>query len=150
MSCTDHAKREMESSWGKFEEMDSMQQLACNNVLDLLKVFSGQEHSGMSAPYVIDLFSKLAKFKPLGPLTGNEEEWGEDVDGEGLQQNNRCSNVFRRPDGSAYDIDGKVFIDPNEVSYTSKDSRTEVKFPYMPKTEYIKVDKDGQPIESNE
>ena len=35
------------------------------NVLELLDVFSKQGHSGFSAPYCIDMFQKLALFKPL-------------------------------------------------------------------------------------
>ena len=38
--------------------------------LDLLKVFTEQGHSGMSAPYAISLFKRLANWEPISPLTG--------------------------------------------------------------------------------
>lgn len=107
------------------------------NILELLKVFADQGHSGFSASYCIDLFTKLARYEPLCPLSGADDEW---VDvGHGLEQNKRCSKVFRQ-DGKAYNIDGKVFMLPDGGTYTSAESRVYITFPYMPKTEYVEVD----------
>jgi len=75
-------------------------------------------------------------FKPWSPLTGEDNEWNEI--GDGLEQNRRCSHVFRQ-DGEAYDINGKVFTDADGGSYTSIDSRVPVTFPYTPETEYVTV-----------
>ena len=52
---------------------DEMQEAICNHVMKLLEVFSEEGHSGSTAPYAINLFSKLAKFEPVAPLTG--EDW---------------------------------------------------------------------------
>src|SRR3546814_11262809 len=57
----------------------------------------------------------------------------------GTQQNKRCPHVFRDKDGTAYDIDGKVFVEESGGSYTNRDSRVEVSFPYVPHTEYVQV-----------
>lgn len=57
-------------------------------------------------------------------------------------QNKRCSHVFKDKDGNAYDIDGKVFREPDGCCFTSKDSFVPVTFPYTPKTEYVDVPKD--------
>lgn len=109
--------------------------------LELLKVFEDQGHSGSSAPYAVALFEKLAMQKPIAPLTGNDDEWGEAFDMEGTQQNKRNSAVFRDADGQAYFIDGKVFwewathpdIDdgkPFKSYFTSRDSRVNIEFPW--------------------
>lgn len=121
------------------QPIDEMQQMMCNQLLVLLDVFSNHNHSGSSAPYAIDLFKKLAMFKPLGPLTGKDTEWGEPFDEKGTVQNNRCSHVFKDPNGQAYDIDGKIFREPNGMCYTSGNSRVNVTFPYYPKSKYVDV-----------
>ena len=105
----------------------------------MIREFCAEGHSGMSAGISVGVFSALARYEPLTPLTGEDAEWGEAYDHDGTQQNLRCSHVFRRPDGTAYDINGKVFREPNRCSYTSSDSRVDIKFPYTPKTEYVDV-----------
>jgi hypothetical protein len=104
--------------------------------LELLKVFSEQGHSGMSAPYAIALFEKLASWKPIAPLTGEDDEWNEV--GEGTWQNRRNSAVFKKEDGQAYWMDGIVWY-RNEVDedgkeyksyFTNRDSRIYIKFPW--------------------
>ena len=116
---------------------DDMQKAICENVLAMLKVFSDGQHSGSTAPYALGMFKQLAAFKPLGPLTGEPVEWG-DV-GNGLRQNKRCSSVFLDVDGRAYNIDGKVFKEPNGNCYTNNESNVYIKFPYTPTTEYVSV-----------
>jgi len=155
-----HAEREFRAAgWldadGKY--CDEMQEAICNNVLKLLEVFSDEGHSGSSAPYAIGLFSELAKFKPLKPLTGEDWEWL--AVGEGMYQNIRCGTVFKQPDrfsGQPYDINGKVFWewyadDGGEVSkdsYTNGESAVPIEFPYKQKTEYVFVPTPEYPNES--
>ena len=107
--------------------------------LELLKVFSEQEHSGSSAPFAVALFEKLALWKPIAPLTGEDAEWNEVS--ENLWQNKRNSAVFKDETGQAYWIQGKVFwewathpdIDygkPFKSYFTSRDSRVNIEFPW--------------------
>ena len=107
------------------------------NVMELLNVFAKQGHSGSSAPFCVGYFKKLALFEPLSPLQGTDDEWVEIS--ENTWQNKRASNVFKDGKGRAYDINGKVFREPNGSCYTDKDSNVDVNFPYVPKTEYIDV-----------
>lgn len=106
-------------------------------VLDLLRVFADQGHSGSSAPYAVGIFERLASWKPLTPLTGHDDEWNEV--GEGVYQSKRASNVFKDSDGNAYQIDGIVFwewFEDEETGerhksyFTCSDSRVPVTFPY--------------------
>lgn len=140
-----HLDREFEAmGWATEQPKDGdpdPQVWVYENLKDLLEAFSKQGHSGSSAPYVTRLFSKLAAFEPLGPLTGVDSEWG-DVSGiseDPTYQNKRCSHVFKGEDGKAYDIQGKVFREPDGACFTNYESRVPVTFPYTPKTEYVDV-----------
>ena len=130
---------------GKFK--DEWQELICTQVLELLTLFSEHGHSGSSAPYAINLFKKLASFEPVGPLTGEDWEWGEvDFGPEMKYQNKRCGHVFKNAAGEAYDSEGIIFWewftdkDTGEkfkTYFTSKDSRVPVTFPYVPERKYV-------------
>jgi hypothetical protein len=129
-----HAKQEMAIAW---PDKDPMQDLMCQQVLELLRVFSSHGHSGSSAPYAINLFKALANFEPIVPLTGADSEWNQI--GSNFWQNKRCSHVFKELDGRAYDGRGKIFREPNGCCYTNSNSRVYITFPYTPKTEYVDV-----------
>lgn len=135
------AKRELVGIGYKLDDPEEgPNQWMVQNLLDLLRVFSTQGHSGSSAPYLVGLFEKLAMHKPLGPLTGADSEWFDH--GDGMCQNIRDSRVFKQPDrfdGQAYFLDGKVFREPSGACYTNRDSMVPVTFPYTPTTEYVDV-----------
>ncbi len=129
--------------------------------LELLKVFSEQGHSGMSAPYAVALFEKLALWKPIAPLTGEDDEWNHV--GESTWQNRRNSVVFKGEDGQAYWIEGRVFwewathpeIDdgkPFKSYYTSRESRVNITFPWTQpdQSEYVFVPTEEFPNEELE
>lgn len=108
-------------------------------VLKLVREFSAEGHSGMSAGIATGILKELLMFRPLTPLTGEAEEWTEC--GTGVFQNKRCSHVFME-NGKAYDIEGRIFREPNGAAYTNWDSRVPVAFPYTPKSEIIDVGAD--------
>lgn len=155
MSYIDHAKRELEIlGYDLNQTEEDPNKWICENVLELLEVFAKQGHSGSSAPYAIDMFSKLARHENLSPLTGDESEWNDCHDD--VKQNNRLSNVFIK-NGIAYNIDGYVFwswverdLYEDEEGYPGKTkfkscfisgmSRKRVDFPYTKEEpEYIQV-----------
>lgn len=135
-NLVDYAKDELKRI-GMIDSGEAYNDLAAKAILDLIELFASQGHSGFSASYVINTFSRLAMFKPLSPLTGEDDEW--DDAGNGCLQNKRYSAVFKEKDGTVYNIEGKVFTDDGEVWYTSKDSIVDVTFPYTvpDKPEYI-------------
>lgn len=152
-----HAVREFRAAGWTDENdnfYDEMQKAICDHVLTLLDIFAAEGHSGSSAPYAIDLFSKLAKFEPVAPLTGEDWEW-EDA-GDGVFQNKRCSHVFKqadRFDGQAYDIDGKIFWEwwtspetgeKHKTYYTCRESFVPIVFPYTPVSEYVYRESDSE------
>lgn len=144
MSYKSHAMREFKAAGWLNEDdtfKDEMQEMICNHVFKLLDVFSDEGHSGSSAPYAINLFTKLASWKPIAPLTGEDWEWADvsESSGRTLYQNKRLSSVFKEgEDGIAYNIDGKVFWewfkgedgDVFKSYFTSRDSRVNITFPY--------------------
>ena len=127
----------------EFENLgqDEMQLEMNQCVRELVFVFGTQGHSGFSASYARSVLNELLAYKPLTPLSGHDREWVEV--GDGLYQNKRYSTVFKdksRYNGQAYNIDGKVFVEPNGATFTGVDSVVLVDFPYEPKTEYVKVE----------
>lgn len=132
MSLHEYAEREMALAW---PESDDMQDAIKKDVLQIIDIFSEQGHSGMSGAYVLNVLGRLLRFKPLSPLTGSDEEWGEPGH-DFSQQNKRCSSVFRKnfDNSTAYDSDGKVFSDDGgETFYSCYESHIPVTFPYFPK-----------------
>ena len=144
MGLLDYAKRELDYAFPG--EQDGMQQLAMENVMELLEKFCEQGHSGMSAPYVLGLFNRLVNWHPIKPLTGEEDEWKEAYGENEMQQNKRCSHVFRyhHDNSTAHDSHGKVFIDKDGCGYTCAESSVPITFPYeVPdKPEYVQRDLD--------
>lgn len=124
----DYAKRELKYLLDSEEEYDNRMAEA---VLELLNVFAEQGHSGFSASCCIQLFSRLAKYKPLGPLTGEDDEWNKI--GDNLFQNKRYGAVFKEgKDGKAYNIEARIFSDDGgETWFTNKNSREFIDFPYI-------------------
>jgi len=131
-----HAKREFEIlGWpGDCE----MQKMLCDHLVELLNIFAGHGHSGTSAPYCLNLFNKLARFEPIAPLTGEDDEWNEV--GEGYYQNKRDSEVFKKDGEEPYWISGKIFRDQNGSCFTNRESFVTITFPWAkPKPEYVDV-----------
>lgn len=133
MSPHDYAEKEMAIAW---PESDLMQDCIKNDILAIIDAFAEQGHSGASAAYALNILDHLLRFKPISPLTGEDDEWGEPISRmDNCQQNKRCSSVFRKnfDNNTAYDIDGKVFSDDGGKTFWSTyDSMTPVTFPYMP------------------
>ncbi len=147
------ALTELKSIGMTIDSDDEMTREMTKGILDIVGMFSGQNHSGFSAAYAISILENVLRLKPLSPLTGADDEWMEITYGSSytLFQNKRCGRVFKEiRDGvvNCYDIDGKVFTDKDGCNYTSRDSRVPVVFPYIPRTEYVKDhDKDGNRLE---
>ncbi|MEU2589672.1 hypothetical protein ACI2JA_19685 [Alkalihalobacillus sp. NPDC078783] len=134
MGSLEFAKNELKRLGG---ENDEMQQEINKGILEIVKLFSEQGHSGSTASYSLSILERLLDFKPVTPLTGEEDEWGEPYDVKDrmqMQQNKRCSSVFRMhyDNATAYDIEAKVVSDDGgETWFQSKESFTPIEFPYV-------------------
>lgn len=146
MSLIEYAKNEL-ARIGTDE--DGMQEVMNRDILEIIEKFSGQGHSGFSAGYALSVLDRLLRFKPISPLTGEDEEWNE-VSPRGEYQNKRCSSVFKNADGAAYDIDAIIVSDDGGITWLSSGRfRKEVTFPYVvptfPERVYIEYTEDVPP-----
>lgn len=126
-NLVDYAKEELKRI-GMIDSGEPYNDAVAKAILDLIELFASQGHSGFTAPYTVNAFKRLAMYKPLTPLTGEDSEWNEIE--PCLYQNKRYSAVFKEKGGKVYNIDGKIFTDDGEVWYNTKDSRIEITFPY--------------------
>ena len=136
MSLVDYARIELDAA-GLLSKDSDYDGMIGQAVLELVEKFAEQGHSGFSAILTVNAFDKVARYLPLVPLTGTDEEWNEV--GDGLFQNRRCSHVFKDVDGGAYDSEGRLFREPSGVTYTSRESHIPVTFPYTPHSEIVDV-----------
>lgn len=126
-----YAQAELERA-GLFGDNDFYGGMTGNAVMRLMEVHCAEGHSGMSNGHVLSLFQRLAGFNPISPLTGEDDEWQEvgERDGKTVYQSKRCSTIFKEGD-RAYNIEGRVFREPNGACYTNRDSFVDVTFPYV-------------------
>jgi hypothetical protein len=122
MGLVAHAEYELRRA-GLFDKDSDYEGMLGEATMRLVKVFAEEGHSGFSAHLAIQLFSKLASFKTLTPLTDNPEEWN-DVSGYGsidhapMWQNKRQSSCFSNDGGKTYyDVDDKERIIKESIPY---------------------------------
>ena len=144
MGLLDYAKSELDRI---HKDEDGMQEQINNDILEIVKVFEDQGHSGFSSGYAINALERLLNFKPLTPLTGENDEWQEIIRIGSIRtfQNKRLSSLFmdKRDDGlviSCRDNDGVIVSDNGGITwFMSGRFRKEVTFPYYPPTKPEKV-----------
>ena len=113
-----------------------LQEQLCKDVLELLELFEEQGHSSSSSTATISVFETLARFIPLTPLTGQDEEW-RDLD-KTTFQNKRCPHVYKQAnkfDGQAYWRNGRMFWEwdksgKEKVFYLTAESDVPIEFPF--------------------
>lgn len=98
-----HAERELQRA-GLFDQDSDYGGMLGDAVLDMVKVFSEQGHSGFSAAMTIDILSRVLKYEVLTPITSNPDEWM-DV-GNDMWQSRRQPNIFSTDSGQTwYNLD---------------------------------------------
>ena len=102
-NLVDHARSELERA-GLFDLGSDYDGMLGKAVLELVEKLAAQGHSGFSAHQTIRIFSTVAKFEVLPPVTSDPEEW-EDVSdffGEPQWQNRRQSSLFSKNGGKTW------------------------------------------------
>lgn len=118
-NLVDHGKQELFLA-GMFDESEDdfkYNRLIAKSVLDLLKTFSSQGHSGFSASMIREIFIKLSNWENLTPISSNPEEW-EDVSSysdepDGTIFQNKRNPVFFSSDGlkTWWNVDNKQVLE---------------------------------------
>ena len=83
-----HAEHELRLA-GLFDKDSDYAGMLGPAILQMVRQFSDEGHSGYSASLAVNIFERVARFEPLTPLTGEPDEWLEYMDGH--YQNKRCS-----------------------------------------------------------
>ena len=102
-----HAKEELELA-GLFDKDSDYDGMLGEAVLELIRVFAKQGHSGFSAHQTLKIFNTVASFKPLTPIGTSKDEWVDQSEASGcpMWQNKRRGSTFSRDAGKTwYDID---------------------------------------------
>lgn len=71
-SSVEYAKSELDRI---SKDGDEMQDTINKNIIDIVELFASQGHSGFTAGYAMSILERLLRFKPLTPLTGEDDEW---------------------------------------------------------------------------
>jgi hypothetical protein len=106
-NLTKHAEYELKLA-GLFDKDSDYDGMLGEAVLELVKVFAKQGHSGFSAHQTLQIFNEVASFKNLTPIGKSKDEWVDqsEASGEPMWQNKRRGTTFSRDGGKTwYDID---------------------------------------------
>ena len=157
MDLVEYAKSEL--SRLEKNDKDGEQKAINKSILEIIDVFSKQGFSSFSAGYTIYVLDRLPRFRPISPLTGEDNEWDpprrQHANGVTVYQNKRCPSVFKEVDLDDntiryYDVDAVIVSDNGGITwFTSRKFRKEIEFPYMPPVEpervYIEYKEDVPP-----
>jgi len=149
----DYAKQELEEA-GLFSDGDFYGGMTGKSVMELIKVFSEQGHSGMSAGIVRQLFNKLSAFEPINEMKFTDDQWNEV--GNDLFQHKKLSAIFKeKKDGKPYYIESIIWEYPDGCSVTSGNmggfsSSQYIRIPFVQKKFYVKIDKEGNALDKDE
>lgn len=133
----------------KTQDAKELQRMVNGHILDLVIIFASQGHSEFSGSYALSNFKRVADWKPLTPLTGEDDEWieiGDNGKGGVVEQNKRYSALFREnhDNSTAYDVDDIIFSDNGGITWFTNQSKAQkyrksITFPWMPPDEPLKV-----------
>ncbi len=124
---------------------DESQESICQDMIQVIELIDGQDHSGFSIQYLITHLPPLLKQEPLTPLTGEADEWMQFQDD--LYMNKRCHRVVKYGENEpSYDTEGVVYYEKT-IDSDGKESRTyfiekpttPITFPYTPTTVYVEA-----------
>jgi len=116
-NLTGHAQRELELA-GLCDKDSDYNGMIGEAVLELMKVFASQGHSGMSATLTSDLFRRLSNYEALTELTDNSDEWNDISEYQGGKpgwQSQRSPSCFSEDRGKTYwDINEEYYFYTDE------------------------------------
>lgn len=118
-NLVDHAEKELKLV-GLDKKDSDYGGLLYKAVLDLIKLFAKQGHSGYSAGMVRQLFNKLANYETLSPISSKKEDWANvsDISDRPLWQNKRDPRYFSEDGGKTWwNVDNKDVKECLDIYY---------------------------------
>jgi hypothetical protein len=134
MSLVEYAESELRRA-GFFDADSDYAGMVGPAVVEMMKQFADEGHSGYSAHLCLSIFERLARFLPLTPIEnpmidGSFIDHSDISGGNPTFQSNRLSSLFSEDSGKRwYDIDKRL---PRWKRWLGA-RRAYIKFPYMPK-----------------
>ena len=117
-----------------------------SDAMELLTAVKELGYDQSALTHFMEILTRLANFKPLSPLTGEESEWNGEKYSEKLdkerpeieqtRQNLRYSSVFQNlKTKEVYDINATKVLDKRTGNIYSADEWKTIEFPYYPSTQ---------------
>ncbi len=106
-NLTEFAKDELRRA-GLYDQDSDYNGMLGDAVEKLVEVFAAQDHSGMSASITLAAFDRVARWKPLSPITSDPSEWHDvsEYSGGPMWQSRRSPSTFSKDGGQTwYDLD---------------------------------------------
>jgi len=108
-----HAEAEMRRA-GLYDDDADYGGMVPDAVLNVVRAFAGDGHSGSSAELVASILEKVLRFEPLTPLTPDPAEWMDvsDVSGVEMWQSLRNPTFFSEDGGASW-----YTIEPSQATF---------------------------------
>lgn len=132
------ARQELNRLFAKSPNKEAQAKLN-KDIIEMIKLFVSQGNNGQAALYEIEVMQRLLSMKPLSPIVGTADEWGEPEqkeDGILIYPNLRCPSVFKVVDKDGrvldqYDMDALVCSEDGGLTwFTTPKFLKKVQFPY--------------------
>jgi hypothetical protein len=134
MALVEYAESELKRA-GFFDADSDYAGMVGPAVIEMMKQFATEGHSGYSANLCLSVFERLARFRPLTPtenpmIDGSFLDHTDISGGHPTYQSTRLSSLFSEDGGKRwYDLDKKI----PKWKRLLRIRRAYVKFPYVPK-----------------
>lgn len=102
-NLTRHAEGELQRA-GLFDADSDYGGMLGHAIMDMVRLFAMEGHSGFSAARTVALFKTLANFGNLTPITSDPTEWNDisDLNGSPMWQSRRNPSLFSKDGGMTY------------------------------------------------
>ena len=108
-----HAEAEMLRA-GLYDDDADYGGMVPDAVMNVVRAFAGDGHSGSSAALVTSILESLLRFEPLTPLTSDPDEWMNvsEISGAEMWQSRRNPTFFSEDGGASW-----YTIEPSQATF---------------------------------
>ena len=118
-----HAMDELDRIGMTEDSDDEMNVAMRKHILHMMQEFANEGHSGFSASYAINILTRLLDFKPLTPLTGEDDEWSEELaEDEDVPAEEDAEAEFNPSDWVGFEVSYKPSKSPKALTFKVVDA----------------------------